>query len=91
MLRQGDWKLIWYPVGNRKQLFNLAADPQELRDLSEDAASAPVIRDLSARMVECLWGNDLKWVKNGQLAGEPDKPFTPTPDYGLLGQRGWRI
>jgi arylsulfatase A-like enzyme len=91
MIRAGDWKLIWYPVGNRKQLFNIAADPQELRDLSEDAASAPVIMDLSARMVENLWGGDLKWIKDGQLAGEPDKPFVPTPDYGLIGQRGWRI
>jgi arylsulfatase len=37
-LRQGDWKLLWLyePVGiDDWQLFNLAEDPAELRDLSD--------------------------------------------------------
>ena len=37
-LRQGDWKLLWLhePVGTDDwQLFNLAEDPAEMRDLSE--------------------------------------------------------
>jgi arylsulfatase len=37
-LRQGDWKLLWLhePVGIADwQLFNLAEDPAELRDLSD--------------------------------------------------------
>ena len=37
-IRQGDWKLLWLhePVGTGDwQLFNLAEDPAEMRDLSE--------------------------------------------------------
>ncbi len=33
-LREGSWKLIRYPSLDRTQLFNLAEDPHEMRDLS---------------------------------------------------------
>ena len=39
MVRWGDWKYIYY-VGHRPQLFNLASDPNELDDLSDEATIA---------------------------------------------------
>jgi arylsulfatase A-like enzyme len=33
MIREADWKLIWYPKINRHQLFQLTDDPHELTDL----------------------------------------------------------
>ena len=34
MLHDGRYKLIYYPAGNRRQLFDLQGDPQELNDLA---------------------------------------------------------
>ncbi len=38
MIHDGRHKMIWYPAGNRLQLFDLQEDPCELRDLAGDAA-----------------------------------------------------
>lgn len=40
MVCETRYKLILYPQVNRRQLFDLAADPDELRDLAEDPAHA---------------------------------------------------
>jgi arylsulfatase A-like enzyme len=40
MVREQRWKLIWYPKVARFQLFDVIADPWELRDLSADPAQA---------------------------------------------------
>ncbi len=53
MLRQGDHKLI-SSLDEPDQLFNVAADPLELRDLSQDPASKEVLARLRARLDE-LW------------------------------------
>jgi arylsulfatase A-like enzyme len=90
MVRAGGHKLIWYPVGNRFHLFDLAADPNELRDLSDDPALADTRRRLEDLLVQNLYGTDARWLRNGRLTGEPDKPSVPKPNRGLLGQRGWR-
>jgi len=36
MIREGDWKLIWYPKIDRWQLFDVADDSDELHDLIDD-------------------------------------------------------
>jgi len=90
MVRAGDWKLIWYPVGNRFHLFNLAEDPNELKDRSEDPACRGIIEKMSEQMAQELWGSDLEWVKDGKLTGEPDNGADNICRADLLGQRGWR-
>ena len=37
MIRQDGWKYIWYPLAQREQLFDLARDPDEMHDLSQNA------------------------------------------------------
>ena len=90
MIRSGNHKLIWYPCGNRLQLFDLNADPQEMRDLASEPDSAPILKQLTALLISELYGDDLDWVQNGKLIGTPAPDFEPQPNRGLNGQRGWR-
>jgi len=90
MVRADRYKLIWYPVGNRIQLFDLEKDPQEMRDLAPSPEYADVCERLTGLLAGDLYGSDLEWVKKGELVGTPDKAFTPAPNRGLSGQRGWR-
>lgn len=50
MIRTDRWKLIYYPRIDRHQLFDLEADPNELHDLSADAAHADRLNRLRSRM-----------------------------------------
>jgi arylsulfatase A-like enzyme len=43
-LRQGDWKLIHHFEGPRDELFNLAADPSESKDLSREEPARTAAR-----------------------------------------------
>lgn len=91
MIHDGRFKLIYYPVGNRFQLFDLQNDPCELRDLSDRADSAAIRARLTKALIKNLYGNDLNWLNDGQLVGLPDKAFTQSADRGLFSQRGWRF
>ena len=88
MLHGGRHKLIYYPAGNRSQLFDLQADPQELTDLSDAPESATVRRRLQALLVDQLYGSDLEWVRDGMLIGVADRTYRPGGNKGLSGQRG---
>ena len=44
MVRQDQYKLIYYPTGNRFQLFDLESDPQEMTDLSGSDSHAACIK-----------------------------------------------
>ncbi|WP_395743211.1 sulfatase-like hydrolase/transferase [Prosthecobacter sp.] len=46
------WKLVLYPKAGREQLFDLQKDPDELHDLSADAAHANKRDELKARLAE---------------------------------------
>lgn len=50
MIRTDRWKLVLYPKLGREQLFDLSADPFELRDLGEDPRTEPVRASLRARL-----------------------------------------
>ena len=90
MIRAQQYKLIWYPIGNRLQLFDLENDPSEMRDCSEDSEYADVRGYLIELLLQNLYGSDREWVKDGTLVGVPDKTFRPLPNRGLANQRGWR-
>ena len=90
MIRSEQYKLIWYPTGNRVQLFDLEKDPQEMYDLSEFPRYADVRERLTNLLIQNLYGRDLEWVQDGRLVGEPDIAFAPSPNRGLANQRGWR-
>ena len=50
MLRQGRYKLH-YSLGDRPELFDIEADPNEFNDLSGDRECAPILNDLEARLL----------------------------------------
>ncbi|HZN33249.1 MAG TPA: sulfatase-like hydrolase/transferase, partial [Pirellulaceae bacterium] len=54
MIREGDWKLAWYPKIDRWQLFNVGSDPHELRDLIADLAQRDRVADLRAKLLAWL-------------------------------------
>lgn len=53
MVREADgWKLIWYPQAQRYQLFNVATDPDELRDRVNEPTQQERFTRLRARLTE---------------------------------------
>jgi choline-sulfatase len=51
MLRDGRWKYLHY-VNYRPQLYDLEADPEELRDVAGDPANAAVLEACKKRLYE---------------------------------------
>jgi arylsulfatase A-like enzyme len=49
-VRDERYKLLVYPQINRVQLFDLQKDPDELRDLSNDAAMKPTLERLRGQL-----------------------------------------
>ncbi len=88
MIHDGRFKLIYYPVGNCTQLFDLQDDPREQRDLSESAEHAQIKARLTSSLIDELYGGDEQWVSDQELIGLPDRTYVPQPNRGLSGQRG---
>ncbi|MAE66888.1 MAG: arylsulfatase [Phycisphaeraceae bacterium] len=91
MIRDDRYKLIYYAIGNRTQLFDLKEDPDELHDLSDTGDQREVLDRMTSLLIDHLYGDDREWIRDGRLEGLEDRPFSPTPDRGLGGQRGWRF
>jgi arylsulfatase len=91
MLRDQRYKLIYYPVGHRFQLFDLERDPNECHDLSDEESAGPTMQRLQRELASRLYGADLRWIADGQLVGERDRAYRPRQDRGLKLQRGWRF
>ena len=88
MIRQGRHKLVYYPAGNVRQLFDVESDPLELRDLAGDPESREDLEGLTSTLVRELYGGDERWARQGQLVGRPAREFHPGPNRGLSSQRG---
>lgn len=88
MVRNERYKMIYYPVGNRIQLFDLLKDPHENRDLSTDNYYQDIKDNLTQIMISEFYGSDAEWIQDGLLTGLPDKVFEPRADRSLSGQRG---
>lgn len=88
MIRDQRYKLIWYPVGNCFQLFDLEDDPSEMNDLSEDAAHGATLDRLKQVLLAEMYGSDEKWVTDGTITGEPARTFFPGPNRELSLTRG---
>jgi arylsulfatase A-like enzyme len=51
-IRDGRWKLIRYPKINLTQLFDLQADPDELKNLADDPAQAERVQKMMGRLAD---------------------------------------
>lgn len=54
MIRDDRWKLIWYPKQNRRQLFDVIADPHELHDLIDDQSQASRLASMRTKLEDWL-------------------------------------
>ncbi|MSU88707.1 sulfatase-like hydrolase/transferase [Rhodobacteraceae bacterium 2CG4] len=88
MVTDGRWKLIWYPAGNRVQLFDRQADPDETRDLARVPEHSGQRARLTGALVAELYGADRDMVRDGNLLGCAAAPVTGMPGRELNGQRG---
>ena len=68
MIHEGRYKLIYYGTGNYRQLFDLEEDPRELNDLSNSPEHATILDRLTEILIGELYGNDLKWIEDGNLS-----------------------
>ncbi len=88
MIRTDRYKLIYYPVGNRIQLFDLDDDPGELHNLSSSSDHASVREELEKKLIGELYGGDESWVSEDCLVGLPAQDFSLSIDHSFSGQRG---
>ena len=88
MIRDRQYKLIYYPVGNHRQLFDIDADPEEMRDLANEPAHAETLSRLTNLLIGELYGSDLAWLEDGKLIGRPNLAYEPRPNRSLSSQRG---
>ena len=88
MIRRGTYKLVYYPAGNTRQLFDLDADPVEINDLSASPEHESELAQLTEILTDQLYGGDEGWIEAGQLKGRPNRTFRPGPNRGLSSQRG---
>ncbi len=93
MVRDRRYKLIYYPVGNRFQMFDLQEDPVEMNDLSDEPRYSSERERLTDLLIERLYGGDLDWLKEGRLVGALNVEAVPYPNprrmFGTA--RGWRF
>jgi arylsulfatase A-like enzyme len=90
MVVDGRHKIIWYPAGNRLQMFDLQTDPNELKDVANDSQYAAARERLIGELCRRAWGIDLEqqWIKDGKLVGYDPGDFVVRPDRTWSGQRG---
>ncbi len=78
-VRDGRWKLIRYPLVDRTQLFDLAADPRELNNLAAQPAHAAK----AAAMTALLQQEMERYADNTPLKVANPKPAAWSPPANL--------
>ena len=80
-VRTDRWKLIRYPQINKSQLFDLENDPDELKDLANDANHAGRVKELTALLED--WQKQL----GDRQALSTDKPAPLTIDLSSANEK----
>ncbi len=88
MIFDGQYKLIYYPVGNYCQLFDVTNDPQEMNNLIGDANFTEISDHLTKLLISQLYGGDEQWVQDNVLVGLESIPYEVSPNRSLSSQRG---
>lgn len=79
-LSDGNWKYIFHARDGEEQLFHLAQDPHELRDLAGDPAHTATLKHWRTRMLEHLSVRGEPFVRNGNLALRPES-YLYSPNF----------
>ncbi len=87
-LTDGHIKYIFHALDGEEQLFDLRADPAEVRDLAGEPEHQGTLRLWRARMIEHLSVRGAPFVVNGKLGLRPER-FLYSPNYPrAAGQEG---
>lgn len=70
-ITDGNWKYIWYPEGPYEQLFDLAEDPHEVRDLSGETQYHAVREELMSLLVDRHRQRESPYVTDAGLVQRP--------------------
>ena len=76
MVRTRHWKYVHDPMGDSDELYDLAYDPWELRNLADDPAHREVLAEMQGRLAD--------WSVRTE-----DAPPVPLPDYEAERRRAW--
>lgn len=91
MIRDERYKLIYYPYGNRSQLFDLAEDPNECADLATASRNSEVRQRLTRELICNFTDSDRQQFTEGnEMTGQPEAPEVCSTDPTLGSQRGLR-
>ncbi len=88
MVHDGRYKLIYYPVGNYVQLFDMEKDPNEKVNIASDNDVAAIKQKLTDYLIANFYKGDETWAKGNELVGTQNKVFVRMPDFSLNNQRG---
>lgn len=80
-ITDGQWKYIWYPVGGKEQLFDLASDPHELVNLAGQAKHAVRQEKLKQELIHRHTERNSPAVKDGAWVEHPE------PDESVADRR----
>jgi len=70
MIRDARHKLVYFPGGNQRLLFDMENDRAECHDLSGDPDHAQPLERLTRAMIDSFQlDSERAWVKDGQLVG----------------------
>ncbi len=83
-LTDGKWKYVYHAMDGEEQLFDLAADPHETRDLAGDPTRAGELRNWRSRMTAHLEPRGPAFVKGGRLVPRPER-MTYSPNHPKAG------
>ena len=80
-VRKGPWKLLRYPKVDKTQLFNLADDPNETKDLAGEPAQAGRVKEMLALMADQqkLWDDKDPLTVANPAKAEVDLDFFRKP------------
>jgi len=88
MITNKRFKFIWYPAGNRLQLFDLTEDPYENIDLANEERYSETLSELKTQLIQELYGVDKTWLDGLELVGFEAPTEIPPQNRNLSGQRG---
>lgn len=84
MLTDGRMKYVWFSQTGDEQLFDLDADPGEIRDLKADPAYASQLGEMRAAMADHLAERGAEWSADGKAVVHPSSvlysPLFPKTD-----------
>ncbi|MCG7311142.1 sulfatase-like hydrolase/transferase [Brachybacterium sp. ACRRE] len=88
MAHDGRLKLIYYPMGDVRQLFDVVEDPWDEHDLAGLPEYADDLERLSRSIAENAYGEDFAWTDGKRLIGLEEDIASWPVDRGLSQQRG---